>query len=537
MDNKKKLQKLIADLQTKKFREGEAKGLTETIGGEITKQLTPAFNGLAESLTDQMAGMFKEKVGEMKIEVPEQQLPEIVIDTEPLAEALRNVQIKVPESVVNVPEIKIPNISVPEARVVMPDSMRIDGEVDLRGVNKMAPLPVRLMDEGGKPFMFPISMGASGGKADFFTVKGFNTSAFSELQNADGRLRVSVETGGSGLTDSELRASAVPVSQVSGASWSTEATQAGTWNIGTVTTVTGVTNSIQASIIDSSGVGYSGSNPVPAIITQGGNTASIDTAGADNESNSSNRLSVRSHLSYYDGTTWDRVRGDSTDGLLVNLGANNDVVVSTIFGTTGTNVVNPDNRVKVELPATSVTIGAGSADIGSVTVNGSLNSMIATGVTLHGAVDTGDAPLKIGGVAVTTVNPTAVTGGDRVNFRADKLGRQIVRPVQVRELTTTAYTSLTTGSETTLLAGSASTFHDLIYVMGANQSDAAVTVDFRCGTAGSVVLSLQIPANGTAGIACPVPLPMPEVAQAWTADMDDITGTTVDITALFSKEI
>lgn len=30
----------------------------------------------------------------------------------------------------------------------------------------------------------------------------------------------------------------------------------------------------------------------------------------------------------YDGSTWDRLRGDSTDGLLVNLGANNDVTVT-----------------------------------------------------------------------------------------------------------------------------------------------------------------------------------------------------------------
>ena len=54
-------------------------------------------------------------------------------------------------------------------------------------------------------------------------LRGFTQSAYSELTNADGRLRVSVETG-SGLTDNELRATAVPVSQVSGANWSVYAT-------------------------------------------------------------------------------------------------------------------------------------------------------------------------------------------------------------------------------------------------------------------------------------------------------------------------
>lgn len=63
-------------------------------------------------------------------------------------------------------------------------------------------------------------------------------------------------------------------------------------------------------------------------ITQGGNTASVDTAGVDNESDTSSRLNTRSYISYFDGTTWDRARGTSTDGLLVNLGANNDVSVT-----------------------------------------------------------------------------------------------------------------------------------------------------------------------------------------------------------------
>lgn len=39
---------------------------------------------------------------------------------------------------------------------------------------------------------------------------------------------------------------------------------------------------------------------------------------------------VIAHLAVYDaaGTNWDRVRGDSTDGVLVNLGTNNDVIIT-----------------------------------------------------------------------------------------------------------------------------------------------------------------------------------------------------------------
>lgn len=136
-------------------------------------------------------------------------------------------------------------------------------------------------------------------------------------------------------------------------------------------------------------------------------------------------------------------------------------------------------------------------------------------------------------------NPTATADGSSVFASADDLGRTLVRPVQVRDLIATAYVSITTGVETTLLAGAAGTFHDIIYLMGANQSDAAVILDVRSGTAGSVVLSLEIPPEATAGASLPVPIPQTEAAQAWTVQNagSDVSGTSVDVSALFSKEV
>lgn len=173
---------------------------------------------------------------------------------------------------------------------------------------------------------------------------------------------------------------------------------------------------------------------------------------------------------------------------------------------------------------------------GNVNVNGSLNSVLATGATLHDAADDGDAPIKIGGIAMTA-NPAAVAGGDRVSARLDVIGRQLVRPIQVRDLMQTAYVSLTTGTETTLLAGVSGVFFDLLYVMGTNNSDAAVTVDLRSATAAGIVTSIRIPANGTAGVSLSVPLPQDTSATTWTADLPDITGTTVTLGALFSREV
>lgn len=52
------------------------------------------------------------------------------------------------------------------------------------------------------------------------------------------------------------------------------------------------------------------------------------SAQGDNQSNATS-LGFLANFNYmFDGTTWDRARGDATDGLLVNLGANNDVTVA-----------------------------------------------------------------------------------------------------------------------------------------------------------------------------------------------------------------
>lgn len=47
--------------------------------------------------------------------------------------------------------------------------------------------------------------------------------------------------------------------------------------------------------------------------------------GADNLANTIQGLIANGFMYVYDGTTWDRLRGNATDGMLVNLGSNNDV--------------------------------------------------------------------------------------------------------------------------------------------------------------------------------------------------------------------
>lgn len=423
-------------------------------------------------------------------------------------------------------------------------------------------------------------------------VTGSSETTIAGVLSGDNRVKVELPTGSSGLTDTELRASSVPVAQasgavwstsvigtvtvdgsgvtqpvsatnldirdlanatdsvsvyqVSGASWSTEvtntvtvsstnldirdlvnasdsvsayqvsganysvnvtnpvdngdaatalrvvvagnsaasvsATQVGTWNIGTVTTVTGVTNSVAASLVDSSGVQYSGSNPVP--VSDAGSSLTVD------------------------GT----------------------VTVSDVTAS-----------VKAALVDSTGVQYSGSNPLPTYLASGGLNSVIVTGPTNDGGTDDGSNPLKVGGIARTT-NPTAHSNGQSSALTLDDLGRQLTRPIQVRDLIATAYATLNTNSETTLRAGVASTYLDLIHIMGTNLSTNAVYVDVYTGAAGAVMQTIGIPAGGTAGLAGQVPIPATEVAQAWyvklnTTAHSDVSNTTVLLSALFSQEV
>ena len=118
-------------------------------------------------------------------------------------------------------------------------------------------------------------------------------------------------------------------------------------------------------------------------------------------------------------------------------------------------------------------------------------------IEVSGNTITGSAPVKIGGI-VRTTNPTATLDGDRVSASFDSLGRQLVTHYQVRYLVKTAYVQLSNGTETTLLAGAAGAFFDLVSITCANTSSAAlgaatdVDIDIRDATGGGVVASIVV---------------------------------------------
>ena len=429
-ESKKKYEELLLK---KGFSEQMIKVLTENLEEVITPVLEKMATSVEDSNKSLVAGITDALKGNETDDAKE------IIDA--IQSGFRGIRFPTPKI-----EMKAPDIHIPEPKpLVMPETIRAVLEYD-----KNNPLPVILMGGDGKPFQpssFTGGGGIGGGRGDFYTIVDIKGSTSSIIDQIEGALRVtgtltstttpfatyyaSDAVGSFNLIQINGNAIAVGIGEANSNSirvaFATD-TVASTY-------ITGFAGTSAANIVDSSGVAYSGTNPLPVTVVT-----------------------------------------DQT--------------------------------------ATTVVVG----DIPS------------------GTVDTGSAPNKIGGI-VRTANPTAEVDGDRVSASFDDVGRQVIRSHQVRDLMKTAYVTLSTGSETTLLGAVSGAFLDLIYIMGANTSSAAVQVDIRATTGGNVVATLYIPGNSTAGVALPVAWPQDNQGNNWTVDMGDITGSNVLISALFSQEV
>lgn len=617
------------------------KTLLSSLGNALVGALRPWFDSMLQAnrkTADDMVEAIKSIKPEPPVIPPIQvHVPDMVVPP---------INVPEPRVTVNIPEIKIPKITVPEPKVTVrvPDvkvpalkwpekDLQVTGSVHLLGIDVDHPLPVQLRDSKGRPVSLPdtqVLVGGGGGRADHLTIKGFSQSAFSELTNADGRVKVELPTGSLGLTDTELRASSVPVAQASGAVWSVyvpdsvyaHQVSGAAWSVSVndVFRTTAASNLINADdrlrvSVETGGSGLTDTelraSSVPVEQVSGSiwsvNIASGSSSGTEytetgNDSTptgtvalgstgdeSGNLFALRTHsgvvnsgvmrvvhvtdvglsaavtntvtVSATDLDIRDLVNASDSISAYQVSGAAWSVSVNDAFRTTvASNLINADDRLRVsvetggsgltdsELRASAVPVSQVSGaswsveatQVGTWTValSGSLTSAVVVGPTVADAADDGNAPVQVGGVA-RTANPTAVAANDVVKSTHDDLGRQLMRPVQVRDLIVTAYVSLTNGTETTLLAATAGSFHDLIYLMGSNNSGAAVTVTIRPVTGGNTVMSLEVPANGTAGVATPVPYPQSasDTGNNWTADLPDITGTTVALSALFTREV
>lgn len=150
-------------------------------------------------------------------------------------------------------------------------------------------------------------------------------------------------------------------------------------------------------------------------------------------------------------------------------------------------------------------------------VSGTVTASNTSGDVAHDGVDSGN-PISIGGIARTAL--TSVAALDRVKGIFDLQGRQIIRSNVPRGLRIKNTITLTSTTETTLLAQAASTFHDLTKLWVANTSATAVRVDFRDTTGGSVLFALYAPAGQTVGFTdSNDPIEQATVNTNWTAQL------------------
>lgn len=142
----------------------------------------------------------------------------------------------------------------------------------------------------------------------------------------------------------------------------------------------------------------------------GGSSVAIGSV-ADNAddiavSATASKLLTASRLYVFDGTTYDRMRGDSTDGVLVNLGSNNDVSLNA--GTNAIGKLAANSGVDIgDVDITSVIPGTGATNLGKAVDS------------VAGATDTGVALLAVRDDALATLTPA---DGDYTHLRVSSTG-------------------------------------------------------------------------------------------------------------------
>lgn len=569
----------------------EAKKSRDTVVAMIAKEVARMFKPFLLELKREMKVEKEQLVDALSKVKVEGKAPSVTVPPISVPD------IKVPEPKVTV---RIPPISVPD--VVMPELDDIRGWVNLmmndQPITDDNPLPVILRDADGEPVDLLTGFtqiiqggGGVGGAARHVTIKDIRGSTASLIDEVDGALKVTGSlsaTAGTEYTEGDTDASitgvaslgeaasdtlralrlgaghdsdqalrvthatdaTVSVNIVSGSSAGTEyadgatadpstgtvvmgdtgeesanvfavaiaegATGSNTLrvvhatdsvlstvvNSGTITAVTDITNSIAASIVDSDGAQYSSSNPLP-----------IDDAGGSLTIDNADITSIKTAVEIMDD--W-----DETNRAAVNL-VSGQAAVAADEG-------EVDARTLRVVHASDVGVSVTATQSGTYEV---------VGDAAHDAAVAGNPVLQ--GNEARTTNPTAVGNGDAVRQIADDVGRPITRPVHARDLIQTAYVTAASEGPKTLLAGVSGVFHDLIYVLAANESDAAITLDITQTTSGTVQMSLAVPANGTVGVSTPVPIPQDHADAAWQVDNNasDHSNTTYSVTGLFSKEV
>lgn len=172
-----------------------------------------------------------------------------------------------------------------------------------------------------------------------------------------------------------------------------------------------------------------------------------------------------------------------------------------------------------------------------VTVASDSTGVVASaGTVAHGTTDGGN-PVKVG--AKVETSPATVTleqDGDRTDLYADADGLLLTKPytafgdILSERITDTAGTSVASAVFTAVASSRNMITTFIVY----NDSTTNGFLDIRDGTAGSVIMTIPLPAKGGAVINLPIPLRQPTANTALAYDVSAAL-TTVYITTIGFK--
>lgn len=128
--------------------------------------------------------------------------------------------------------------------------------------------------------------------------------------------------------------------------------------------VTATNLDVQIGGSDSLTIGTFPDNEPFNLAQMNGATTPMTTTQADDLALTLDGLNVSAFMYMYDGTNLDLVRGNTTDGLLVNLGANNDVTITSGTVTTVSTVTTLS-----QFGGNAINLGSGTIDTGTLRIN------------------------------------------------------------------------------------------------------------------------------------------------------------------------
>lgn len=196
-------------------------------------------------------------------------------------------------------------------------------------------------------------------------------------------------------------------------------------------------------------------------------------------------------------------------------------------GTTAQPVTDNAGSLTVDAPiGTPVNVQIGNASLAAGVIDetgaSAVDALAIGGGTAHDAVDSGN-PLKLGAKAASTIKAaTLVAAADRVNLVADIDGVLITREGAPGADIISERVSNTDGTSTALSTfGNVASTRNYVTTIVVHNAHATTNgyVDIRDGTAGAVLMTIPLPANGGAVVPMPVPLRQPTVATALAFDV------------------